>query len=132
MTSRRRLGWGWAALAALGLCAWTGCNDKGESGKAQGSADVMTRCEQLGKTCGDGDKHVQKIVAECKQAAEEQVANGCADEAIAVYDCYETELCGKGEKVWALNDLRVLSDRHKKCLAERKASQACGSKSEKN
>lgn len=110
---------------ALALCAWAGCKDSGDTGKTQTSADLMTRCEQLAKACGDTDKHVQKIVDECKQAAEVQAANGCAEKAIAAYDCYENELCGKGDKVWALNDLRVLSDRHGKCRAERDASRTC-------
>ena len=45
--------------------------------------------------------------------------------AVAAYDCYEKQLCGKGDKVWALGDLRVLSERHGKCAAERDASHAC-------
>jgi len=128
MTRRRRLGW--APVAALVVCAWAGCGkdkkDKGE--KATGpasSADLMTRCEQLGKACGDSDKHTQKIIEECKEAAKEQVASGCTEKAVAAYDCYEKELCGKADKVWALGDLRVLSERHGKCAAERDASHAC-------
>lgn len=118
-------------LAALAACAWTGCKDdkdkdKGAAtGGTQTSADLMTRCDQLGKACGDNDKHVQKIVEQCKLAAKEQVASGCTEKAIAAYDCYLKELCGKSDKVWALGDLGVLSERHGKCAAERDASRRC-------
>lgn len=125
MTSRRLLGF--VPVAALAVCAWAGCGkDKGgDSGKAQTSADLITRCDELAKACGDSDKHVQKIVDQCKQAATEQVASGCIDKAIAAYDCYQKELCGKADKVWALDDLRVLSQRHGTCAAERDAIQTC-------
>jgi hypothetical protein len=118
MALRRLLGT--LPVAALAVCAWTACKGKG------GAADLDTRCEQLGKACGDTDKHVEKIVDECKQAAKDQVQGGCKDKAIAVFECYQKELCGKGDKVWAFEDLRVLADRHGKCEAERKASQECG------
>ena len=107
-------------VAALAVCAWTACKGKGSA------ADLDKRCEQLGKACGDNDKHVEKIIEECKQAAKEQVEAGCTDKAIAVFACYEKELCGKGDKVWTVDDLRVLSDRHGKCEAERRASRECG------
>ena len=112
------------------MCAWAGCGkDKGEKGKTEASsADIGTRCEQLGKACGDNGKHVQKIVAECKEAAKEQVVSGCAEKAVAAYDCYEKNLCGGADKVWALEDLRVLSERHGKCVVERDASSACVAK----
>ena len=115
--------------AALALCSWTACkgdkSEKGDTGKAQASGDLVPRCDQLAKACGDSDKHVQTIVAECKEAAKEQVASGCTEKAIAAYDCYMKELCGKGDKVWALGDLRVLSERHGKCVAEREATGTC-------
>ncbi|HEU5056677.1 MAG TPA: hypothetical protein VFU21_09120 [Kofleriaceae bacterium] len=127
MRPRRLLGW--VPVAALALCAWTACkgdkDKKDESGTTSASADLMTRCDLLAKTCGDSDKHVQKIAAECKEAAKEQVASGCTEKALAAYDCYLRELCGKADKVWALDDLRVLSDRHGKCVAERDATGAC-------
>jgi hypothetical protein len=115
------------AVAALVVCAWTGCSkDKGDKGSSQaGGADLITRCDELGKACGDSDKHAQKIVEQCKEAAKEQVASGCTEKAVAAYDCFQRELCGKGDKVWALDDLRVLSERHGKCVAERDASRAC-------
>lgn len=128
MTRRRLLGW--VPVAALVVCAWTGCGkdkgDKSEKGTSgTSSADLVTRCEQLASACGDNDKHTQKILEECKQAATEQVASGCTEKAIAAYDCYEKELCGKADKVWALGDFGVLSQRHGKCAAERAASSAC-------
>jgi hypothetical protein len=101
---------------------WTGCKDKGG---AKSVTDLDKRCEQLAKGCGDKDKHVDKIVDDCKAAAKKQVDKGCVDKAVAVYDCYEKELCGKEDKVWALEDLRVLADRQNKCTAERTALKDC-------
>lgn len=99
--------------------------DKGDDTQPGSSADLVTRCEELAKACGESDKHVQKIAAECKEAAKEQVVSGCTEKAVAAYDCYQKMLCGKGDKVWALDDLRVLSERHGKCVPERDASRAC-------
>jgi hypothetical protein len=45
-----------------------------------------------------------------------------------MYDCFEKELCGKTDKVWALDDLRVLADRKNKCVAERNAVAECPGK----
>jgi hypothetical protein len=92
------------------------------------TADLDKRCERLGKACGDEDKHQAKIADECKQAAMMQIEKGCADKAIAVYDCYEKQLCGKGEKIWSVEDLRVLADRQSKCAAERDAARECFAK----
>jgi len=108
-------------LAALALSA-TGC--KGKDDKASSGPDA--RCEQLGKTCGDSDKHSQKIVDECKKAAAKQAS--CADKLSALYDCYEKDVCGKSDKVWALEDMRVLADRNQKCVDERNAVSACAPK----
>ena len=123
---------GCVLLAALAFCVGTGCKDKeekkggGDSTGATGtSTDLMTRCDQLGKACGDSDKHVQKIAEECKLAAKDQVVSGCIEKAVSAYDCYLEQLCGKGDKVWGLHDLGVLSARHKKCVAERDAVLAC-------
>jgi hypothetical protein len=109
---------------ALALCA---CKDKGNA-KATSSAGLDTQCQQLAKACGDNAKHVEKIVDECKQAATTQVAKGCTDKAIAQFSCYEKELCGKADKVWALDDLRVLAERQGKCAAERTAVSECVAK----
>lgn len=87
---------------------------------------VDQRCERLGRACGDTDKHADKIIAQCKQVATKHVEKGCADAALAVYECYERELCGKTDRVWALDDLRVLADRQYKCVSERRARSACG------
>ncbi|MGE5184391.1 MAG: hypothetical protein ACM31C_20115 [Acidobacteriota bacterium] len=107
-------------LAALAVCAWTACKGKGDAAK---TGDLDQRCEQLGKTCGDSDKHIDKIVEGCKQAAAGE--KSCADKVAALYDCYEKELCGKGDKIWAVDDLRVLAERNNKCAAERKAVADC-------
>ena len=90
--------------------------------------DLDQRCDKLAKTCGDNDKHVEKLADGCKQAAKEQTAKGCVDKVTALYDCYEKELCGKADKVWAIDDLRVLAERNNKCTAERDAARACAVK----
>ncbi|MBA3538784.1 MAG: hypothetical protein H0T79_04085 [Deltaproteobacteria bacterium] len=128
MALRRLLGC--LPVAALALCASTACKDtttadKGAAATAASTVDLDKRCVQLAKVCGDKDKHVEKIVEACKQAAKQQVANSCTDKVTAVYDCYEKELCASKDKVWTLDDLRVLADRRGKCVAERTAITAC-------
>ncbi len=90
-----------------------------------GAVELDKRCEQLAKVCGEKGKHVDKILEECRQAAKVQVAQGCTAKAIAAYDCYVKELCGN-EKVWAIQDVRVLAERHGKCVAEQTAIRECG------
>ena len=92
------------------------------------AADLDARCDVLAKTCGDQDKHVEKIVEECRKVAKKQVEKGCTDRAIALADCYSKELCGKADKVWAFGDLPVLAERTKKCVTERAAIDACVAK----
>jgi hypothetical protein len=58
-------------------------------------------------------------------AAKKHAAKGCTEKATAAYDCYQNELCGKAEKVWALPDLGVLAERHNKCIAQRNALRTC-------
>ncbi len=112
-------------LAALAVCAWTACKGKGDTAKTGG--DLDQRCDQLAKTCGDTDKHVEKLAEGCKQAAADPKTKGCTDKVTALYDCYEKELCGKADKIWAVEDLRVLAERNNKCVVERKAVADCGS-----
>ena len=116
---------GWIPAAALAVCAWTACNDKGASPMPMDNLALGKRCEQLAKACGDSDKHIQKIAEECKRAAEKEARSGCTEKVIAAYDCYEKELCGKQDKVWTLDDLRVLSERHSKCVTARNAVRTC-------
>jgi hypothetical protein len=126
MAPRRLLGC--LAIAVCAVCA-SACKDKGNVATTKTSAaELDKRCELLAKACGDKGKHVEKILDECKQAAKKQVENGCADKAIAVYDCYVKDVCGNGEKVWAIEDVRVLAGRHAKCVAEQTASRECGAK----
>ncbi|HEU0036188.1 MAG TPA: hypothetical protein VFQ53_36495 [Kofleriaceae bacterium] len=117
-------------MAALAACSWTGCKDKDktDAAKTAGATDLDSKCQHVAVACGDKDKHVEKITADCKAAAKQQVEKGCTDKAVAVYDCYEKQLCGKADKVWALDDLRVLADRQKQCVAERTALSACTGK----
>lgn len=108
-------------VVAVALCGLLGCKDKSKPA----GTDLEAHCEQLAKSCGDNDKHIATILDDCKQAAKPQADKGCTAKAIAAYDCYEKELCGQSEKVWALSDLHVLTDRKHKCTAERDALTAC-------
>lgn len=113
-------------IAALLLCAVIGCKGKDNAAKTQATAGALDKqCEELAKACGDSPKHVDKIIAECKQAATKQAANSCTDKASALYSCYMKDVCGGGDKVWAVDDLRVLAERHGTCAAERAAIAAC-------
>lgn len=120
------------AVAALALGMGPACKDA-DKAKATASmpataatvADLDTLCEVLGKTCGDSDKHVEKIVEACRQVAKTQAEKGCTAKAIALSDCYAKELCGKADKVWTFADLPVLAARNGKCVAERAAVDAC-------
>lgn len=107
-----------ATLVVGGACG----KDKGAAPRAQ---DLPKRCEQLAKACSDTDKHIEKLTDECKQVAPTEVQKGCVDKALAAYDCYEKEICGGKDKVWTLDDLRVLAERHAKCAAETKAAREC-------
>ena len=107
--------WILAALLACGACKGKG---KAEPGTA-GSGDV--RCDELAKTCSDNEKHVDKLAEGCKQAS----VPGCAAKLNALFDCYEKSLCGKGDRIWAFEDLAVLADRKNLCADERKAASAC-------
>src|SRR5262245_39990629 len=117
-------------VVTLAVCASTACKDDedakgagsatppGQSASAASGGPLGKRCEQLGKACGEKDKHQEKITDECKQAARKYVEKGCADKVVALYDCYEKEICSGLAKVWALDDFRVLAERHSKCAAE--------------
>jgi hypothetical protein len=123
MALGKRLG----CLALWALIACGGKDETGEPAKAEPPAavDLDKRCVQLAKICGDKAKHVEKMTEACKLAAKKHVEKGCTDKVVAAYDCYETELCAKTEKVWALDDLGVLAERHGKCVAARDALRAC-------
>jgi len=108
------------------VCAVVGCKGKDDAAKTQAAAATLDKpCEEIAKACGDSPKHVDKIIADCKQAATTQAAKGCTDKASALYACYMKDTCGTGDKVWALDDLRVLAERHGKCAAERTAIASC-------
>jgi hypothetical protein len=109
-------------LAVAVAVAWAGCGDG--DGTPAGAA-LKARCAQLAKACGDQEKHVEDILEACTEAAETQIARGCAAQAVAAYTCFEDSLCGKDDEVWALDDLRVLSERHEACLAPREALSTC-------
>lgn len=102
-----------AALLAGGACK--------SNGDANATSKPEQSCEQLAKTCADTDKHVEKLRDECKQA----ITPTCAAKQTALYDCYQKQLCGKGDRIWALQDLSVLAERKSSCVEERKAVSAC-------
>ena len=141
---------GWLPIAALAACVLAACEDSSNSsstssaratGQPQEQAqpkapadrteNLNKRCEQLSQACGQQDKHKEQIGKECKEAAKQQVDSGCADQAVAAYDCYEKAFCIKGERIWALDDFRVLTERHSKCVEERKAIHKCAPGSDK-
>jgi hypothetical protein len=111
-------------IAALALCAVTACKSGPAKQKAS-AADLDKRCTQIGPACGEKVKHQERIIEECQTVAKKQVEKACTDKALALYDCYDKELCGKGDKVWALDDLGVLAARKNKCEAELKAAREC-------
>lgn len=134
---RTRLVGALAAALAVGLVVavvmCTGASTDPKQSRAvveRASAPTETnalheQCERLGKACGRGPKRVSQIIAECRQAAAKQIEMGCAGAAIAAYNCYEDRLCGKADPVWALDDLRVLSARNARCIAEGNALRGC-------
>jgi hypothetical protein len=133
MAPRRGLGClGVAAIAALALMA---CKDdskfdprsRGKKGGGEASALDGDRCEQMAKACSD-EKHVSKLAEECSKAGVKLGQRGCTLSAATLYECYETKLCGKADKVWTLDDLRVLAERHEVCKSEREALRECVSK----
>lgn len=129
---------GWLAVVPLTACLLAACEDDGGSAKpatstaqatakaaAKGVEQLTKRCEQLGKACGQQDKHKEDIAKACQEAAKSQAEKGCADQVVATYDCFEKELCTGDERIWALDDFRVLAERHEKCVKEREASNKC-------
>jgi hypothetical protein len=120
-------------VVALALCAWAACSDDKPADKAPAKSaaatpiDLGARCKPLAQACGDTDKHIAKMLDECSATAK-AADQKCAAEAAAVYECYETQLCGKGDKVWTLDDLRVLAERHGTCAGERQALRDCAAK----
>jgi hypothetical protein len=111
-------------IAALALGAVTACKSDPAKPKAS-PADLDRRCTQIGPACGEKVKHQERMIEACQTLAKKQVEKSCTDHAIAVYDCYDKELCGAGDKVWALDDLRVLAERKTKCVPELKALREC-------
>ena len=106
------------------MCLLVACKGKDKDAAKTPTIDLVNRCVQLAKACGDSEKHVAKIESECKA----DMRPGCEAKAIAAYTCYEKELCGKGDKLWALEDFGVLAERHGKCVAERNANKECVAK----
>ncbi len=100
----------------------------GSSAPKATAADLDKRCTQIGPACGEKVKHQERMIEECQTAAKKQVEQGCTDQVMAAYDCFDKELCGKGDKVWALDDLNVLAERKTKCDAELKAVRECTQK----
>ncbi|HUQ06796.1 MAG TPA: hypothetical protein VM261_30040 [Kofleriaceae bacterium] len=127
MTALRFLGCLTAVTIAAGASG--GCGDDKPAAKTTKSAAVLdhARCERLAKACSEG-KHVTTLTDDCDRAVEKLSKRGCEMPAAEVYGCYEQKLCGKNDKVWALDDLRVLAERHDACETEREALRACVAK----
>ena len=123
----RHLGCRWVAVLVISvLAACKGDEAPAGDKPAATTTDLPKRCERLAKLCGDKAKHVSKITEECLEATKQQA---CLDKTLALYDCLEKELCMVlPDKVWALEDLGVLADRHKKCAPERSAVTTCTKK----
>jgi hypothetical protein len=116
-----------AALFVLAACKDDSTFDPGS--KKPGAAAKLDgdRCEAMAKACSD-EKHVSKLAEECSRAGVKLGQRGCTLSAATLYECYETKLCGKSDKVWTLDDLRVLAERHEVCKSEREALRACVAK----
>jgi hypothetical protein len=102
-----------------------GSAHKGSVAPRDLASELSLRCEKVAKACSDTPKHVEQLVGECKAAAKQQLAKSCAETALTAYDCYEHQLCGKADKVWALDDFRVLAARQKQCVTEAAAVRSC-------
>jgi hypothetical protein len=113
---------GCLALAALCITATACGKDKKEQAAA---ADLDARCALMAKACGDKDKHQERITEECKGMSKSPGEKGCASQAMALYDCWEKDVCSGTAKVWTLDDLKVLAKRHNKCVAQAKALEDC-------
>ncbi len=86
---------------------------------------LPTQCERLGHACGDTAKHITAVIAQCKDGVADLTAKKCDAQANKLYECYAAKVCGKNAKIWALEDLRVLAQRHHQCAAEATALQSC-------
>jgi hypothetical protein len=112
------------ALPIVALCVLAGCKSSGDASKA-GAVDFDQRCSQLAKACSQQDRHIEKVFDGCKELGAKPADVACTDKLVALYDCYQKQVCGGSDKVWAFDDLRVLAERHKVCTAESKAFTAC-------
>lgn len=124
-------GLGCLGVAAIAVLALAACKDDSKFDPRKKKADTPAldgdRCEEMANACSD-DKHVSKLAEECSKAGVKLGQRGCTLSAATLYQCYETKLCGKADKVWTLDDLRVLAERHEVCKSEREALRACVSK----
>jgi hypothetical protein len=128
MSARSILGCLSAAALALGLLSACKGGDSKVTITPSTPEELDKACERIGKSCADQEKHVSKVTESCKKAVKADSKKGCPDKVLAIYHCYDKELCGGGDKVWALDDLRVLAERHDKCVAEREAAKDCQTK----
>jgi hypothetical protein len=115
----------WLPLLAVAISCGRDETPETETKVVLPPLDDDRMCTQLAKLCADQSKHVEKMVEDCKVAAKKQRAKGCIEKVNAAYDCYERELCGKAEKVWAIGDFGVLTERHNKCVTERSVMRTC-------
>jgi hypothetical protein len=120
-----------ALVALVAVLALAACNDDSKFDPRKKTAPSPAldgdRCEEMAKACSD-EKHVSKLAGECSKAGVKLGQRGCTLSAATLYQCYETKLCGKSDKVWTLDDLRVLAERHDVCKSEREALRECVAK----
>lgn len=115
----RRRYFAWIALVALSTCSLAGCEGEGDPS----DSDIADRCDQLGEACGEDGEHVETIAEECKDSVESD--STCYAEALALFECYQGQICVRDDEVWGFQDLHVLSDRHEACLEQRDELDGC-------
>ncbi len=148
--STKRAGRRIGGLLALGLVVLlaAGCDSEDESSKADEEQEAKAnkkkekrkqkkaeekklletaeaQCDTLGKACGKKEKHAEAIAKGCKEPLKEQLKAGCTTQLVAVFACYEKDICSGKEAVQVYDDFRVLTKRHDKCGDEMSAAQAC-------
>jgi hypothetical protein len=88
-------------------------------------AEAKAQCDALGEACGKSAVSKSEIAAQCRDVVGGQVKTRCADEMIALLECYEKNICSLDDEILAYDDMRVLTERHKQCGDETKVAHGC-------